>query len=105
VGAVHQDFCDGQRGVHPKLVQYLLAVVCWGEMCGLGSIEIGALGSVNTLPSDHKSVTPESPSRLLTDINKPLLEHASITITLDHYSHWILSMGGHAAEGMDEALA
>jgi hypothetical protein len=32
---------------------------------------MGALGFVNTLPSDHKSVTPESQSRLLTAINKP----------------------------------
>jgi integrase len=30
--------------------------------------------------------------------------HASITMTLDRYSHWIPSMGRHAAEGMDEAL-
>src|SRR5919107_4304262 len=34
-----------------------------------------------------------------------LLGHASITMTLDRYSHWIPSMGRHAAEGMDEALA
>jgi integrase len=33
-----------------------------------------------------------------------LLEHASITMTLDRYSHWLPSMGRHAAEGMDEAL-
>ena len=33
-----------------------------------------------------------------------LLGHASITITLDRYSHWIPSMGRHAAEGMDKAL-
>jgi integrase len=33
-----------------------------------------------------------------------LLGHASITMTLDRYSHWIPSMGRHAAEGMDEAL-
>jgi hypothetical protein len=46
-------------------------VVYWSEMCGLGSIEIGALGSVNTLPFDHKSVSPESQSDLLPDINKP----------------------------------
>jgi integrase len=34
-----------------------------------------------------------------------LLGHASITMTLDRYSHWIPSMGRHAAEGIDEALA
>jgi len=33
------------------------------------------------------------------------VEHASITMTLDRYSHWIASMGRRAAEGMDEALA
>jgi hypothetical protein len=33
-----------------------------------------------------------------------LLGHASITITLDRYSHWIPTMGRHAAEVMDEAL-
>jgi integrase len=33
-----------------------------------------------------------------------LLEHASITMTLDRYSHWIPSMGRHAADGMGEAL-
>ena len=33
-----------------------------------------------------------------------LLGHASITMTLDRYSHWIPSMGRDAADGMDEAL-
>jgi len=33
-----------------------------------------------------------------------LLGHASITETLDRYSHWIPSMGRHAADGTDEAL-
>jgi integrase len=33
-----------------------------------------------------------------------LLRHASITMTLDRYSHRIPSMGKYAAEGMDEAL-
>src|SRR5215212_1138464 len=33
-----------------------------------------------------------------------LLGRASITMTLDRYSHWILSMGRHAADCMDEAL-
>jgi hypothetical protein len=33
-----------------------------------------------------------------------LLGHASITMTLDRYSHWIPSMGRHAAEGMDKIL-
>src|SRR5829696_783043 len=30
--------------------------------------------------------------------------HASIAMTLDRYSHWIPSMGRHAADGIDEAL-
>ena len=33
-----------------------------------------------------------------------LLGHASITMTLDRYSHWIPSMRRHAADGMDEDL-
>jgi integrase len=33
-----------------------------------------------------------------------LLGHASISMTLDRYSHWIPSMGSHAADVMDEAL-
>jgi integrase len=33
-----------------------------------------------------------------------LLGHASITMTLNKYSHRIPSMGRHAADGMDEAL-
>jgi integrase len=33
-----------------------------------------------------------------------LLGHASITMTLDRYSHWIPSMGRQAADSMDEAL-
>jgi integrase len=33
-----------------------------------------------------------------------LIGHASIQLTLDRYSHWIPSMGRHAADGMDEAL-
>jgi integrase len=32
------------------------------------------------------------------------LEHTSIQLTLERYSHWIPSMGRHAADGMDEAL-
>ena len=32
------------------------------------------------------------------------LGHASITMTLDRYSHWILSMGRHTAESMNLAL-
>jgi integrase len=33
-----------------------------------------------------------------------LLGYASITMSLDRYSHWIPSMGRHAADGTDEAL-
>jgi site-specific recombinase XerD len=33
-----------------------------------------------------------------------LLGHDSITMTLDRYSHWLLSLGRHAADGMDEVL-
>jgi hypothetical protein len=48
-------------------------VVCWSGICGLGSIEIGSLGPINTLPFDHKSGSPESLVSLLPDINKPPL--------------------------------
>jgi hypothetical protein len=34
-----------------------------------------------------------------------LAGHVSIQLILDRYSHWMLSMGGNTAEGMDEALA
>jgi integrase len=34
-----------------------------------------------------------------------LLGHASITMALDRYSHLIASMGRHAANNTDEALA
>ncbi len=33
-----------------------------------------------------------------------LLGHVSIQLTLDRYSHWMPSMSGNTAEGMDEAL-
>jgi integrase len=33
-----------------------------------------------------------------------LLGHASIQLTLDHYSHWMPSMGKHTASVMDDAL-
>src|SRR5215208_4182329 len=41
----------------------------------LGSIEIGSLGLLNTLPLDHKSGSPESQLGLLPDIKKPPLDH------------------------------
>jgi integrase len=33
-----------------------------------------------------------------------LLGHASRTMTLDRYSHWLPSMGRYTAEGMDQSL-
>jgi hypothetical protein len=36
-------------------------------------------------------------------LNRTLLD-ASITMTLDRYSHWMPSMGRNTAEGIDEAL-
>jgi hypothetical protein len=33
-----------------------------------------------------------------------LLDHTSILLTFDRYSHWMPSMGRHAADGMDEPL-
>ena len=34
-----------------------------------------------------------------------LLGHASTTMTLDRYLHWMPFMGRHAADGMDDALS
>jgi hypothetical protein len=58
---------------HDELLRWAIAVVCWSGICGLGSIEIGSLGPINTLPFDHKSGSPESLVSLLPDINKPPL--------------------------------
>jgi hypothetical protein len=33
-----------------------------------------------------------------------LLDHASMQLTLDRYSHWMPSMGKHTASAMDDAL-
>jgi hypothetical protein len=42
------------------------------------------------------------------NVNSKLVQHllrrASITMSLDRYSHWIPSMGRHTADGLDEAL-
>ena len=61
-----------------------LPVVCWSGICGLGSIEIGSLGPINTLPFDHKSGSPESLLGLLPDINKPPLQRVAVTLTRRH---------------------
>src|SRR5215211_2406508 len=42
-------------------------------ICGLGSIEIGSLDLLNTLPFDYKLGSPEPQLGLLPDINKPPL--------------------------------
>jgi hypothetical protein len=47
-----------------------LSVVCWSGRCGLGAIDIGSLGPINTLSLDHKSGSPESYLGHLPDINK-----------------------------------
>jgi hypothetical protein len=43
------------------------------------------------------------------NVNPRVIQHpvgdVSITMILDRYSHWIPSMGHHAAEGMDEVLS
>jgi hypothetical protein len=54
-------------------------------------------------PSNQCGATP-SPL-LYPKLVQHLLGHASITMALDRYSHWIANMGSHAANSMDEALA
>src|SRR5215217_8873730 len=51
--------------------QSAVAVLCWSGICRLGSIQIGSLGLINTLPFDHESGSPESLLGLRPDINKP----------------------------------
>jgi hypothetical protein len=58
-----------------------LSVVCWSGICGLGSIGIGAAGSINTLQFEHKSGSPESQLGLLPDFNKPPLQRPSKALT------------------------
>jgi hypothetical protein len=53
-----------------------LTVVCWSGIYGLGSIEIGFLRPIITLPLDRKSGSPESHASLFPDINKPPLRCA-----------------------------
>src|SRR5215217_4350428 len=52
-----------------------LSVLCWSGICRLGSIQIGSLGLINTLPFDHESGSPESLLGLRPDINKPPIKH------------------------------
>src|SRR5215217_8168157 len=52
-------------------VRRLITVLCWSGICRLGSIQIGSLGLINTLPFDHESGSPESLLGLRPDINKP----------------------------------
>jgi len=56
-------------------------VVCWSWICGLGSIEKGSLGPINTLLLDHKSGSPQSQLGLLPDINKLPLQQVSQLLT------------------------
>ena len=91
-------FCAVRRGTHaheatsaqgtrsranslgrPETKTTAVTVVCWSGICGLGSIEIGSLGPINTLPFDHKSGSPESLVSLLPDINKPPVRMATAT--------------------------
>ena len=64
-----------------------LPVVCWSGICRLGSIEIGSLGPINTLPFDHKSGSPESLLGLLPDINKPPLQRVAVTLTRTRHAY------------------
>ena len=58
-------------------------------------------GASLATPSPPIRTTPKTYLPCCTDrLNPP----ASLTKSLDRYSHWIPSMGRHAADGMDEAL-
>ena len=46
----------------------------------------------------------QDPSKVWPGVHRHLAGHASITMTLDRYSHWMPSMGRNTAEGIDEAL-
>jgi hypothetical protein len=70
----------------------VLAVVCWSWICRLGSIVVGSLDPINTLPLDHNSDSPESQSGLLPDINKPPLEH--FAVSLDRSPHHVRMRAG-----------
>ncbi len=63
---------------------------------GLPSIRWHDLGHTCATPLPGRGVDPK--------FVEYLLRHASITMTLDRYSHWIHSMGRHAANRIDEPL-
>src|SRR5215208_1844492 len=44
----------------PNAMTNARALVCRSGICRLGTIQIGALGPINTLPFDPKSGSPES---------------------------------------------
>src|SRR5215216_6355273 len=58
----------------PTTMKRAVTVLCWSGICRLGSIQIGSLGLINTLPFDHESGSPESLLGLRPDINKPPVE-------------------------------
>src|SRR5215216_1442920 len=58
----------------------ILPVLCWSGICRLGSIQIGSLGLINTLPFDHESGSPESLLGLRPDINKPPLQRLAMSL-------------------------
>jgi hypothetical protein len=45
---------EQERAFKGEEAARFLPVVCWSGICRLRSIEIGSLGSINTLPFDHK---------------------------------------------------
>jgi hypothetical protein len=61
-GTLHLDrtTSEGETRTVPRERLRPLPVVCWSGICGLGVIDIGALGPINTLLFDHKSGSPES---------------------------------------------
>ena len=98
------------------------------EVCGLGqgTTEVGVVGRVRLSPQGayrrpsqrlragllnegvwqkpRKSALLLKMRRTSHELVQRLLGHSSITMTLVRYSHWMLSIGRDAANGMDEAL-
>ena len=75
----------------------LSALPCVAQYCDPGGIRVVSKEA-------HRCFTMVLARSTHAKYVQHLLGHVSIQLTLDRYSHWIPSMGRHAADGMDEAL-